>query len=239
MLVGRDARLNLERILRFIEKSAEKGSDIVCMPEACLVNDYQNVVPVEKYLRRVRSKCRELSVWCLLGTYAKKHGMVRNLALLIGRDGAVVHTYAKVNLYRDELEHGVVAGIGNGVIKTQLGSLGVIICFDFAYPEYVKMLSLQGAEIVFCPSFMVDHEGWAELFRAMPVTRAFENSSYFVLTDAVTSDARTAAITTIASPRGTLASIEGREGIALADLDMREIRTLKERFGVLRGTEGG
>jgi predicted amidohydrolase len=236
MLVGDDPDVNLRKILTFLDTAAGRRSDIVCFPEACLVNDYRGAVVVDGYLDEIRAGCRDLSIWCLFGTYARERSGIKNLAYLVDRRGEVAYKYTKVNLYRDELGHGVLPGSmrSNRVVATELGRLGVILCFDFAYPEYVKRLSLQGAEIIFCPSFMVDHRGWSEMFRSMPVTRAFENSSYFVLCDATTRERRTAGITRIAGPKGTLASLEDGEGIVYANLDMRRIRKLKERFGILR-----
>lgn len=72
MLVADDPRPNLRRIQQSITKAATGGSDIVCLPEACLVNDHENAVPVDAYVDEIRARCRDLSVWCLFATYARE-----------------------------------------------------------------------------------------------------------------------------------------------------------------------
>jgi len=122
----------------------------------------------------------------------------------------------------------------NRAIRTDFGTIGIIICFDFAFPEFIKKLSLQGAEIFFCPSFMVDYRGWEDMLRVMPLMRAFENTCYFVHCDAVTSDKRTAAMSYVAEPRGIIASREKREGMIISTLDLAAIRKLRKEFKILR-----
>ena len=234
MLVATDPELNLKTMLRFMEKAASRNSDIVCFPEACLVNDKQNVISIQRHLGIIQSKSRELSMWCIFGSYQKIRGAVRNFAFLIDREGNLVYRYAKVHLYSGEIEQGVLPGRSNRVLETELGKIGIIICFDFAFPEFVKKLSMQGADVIFCPSFMVDCNGWGDMVVSMPVMRAFENTSYFVVCDAVTRDKRTAAISSIAQPEKILSKLEKKQGILFASLRLPRIRKLKRKFRALR-----
>ncbi|MFQ5998209.1 MAG: carbon-nitrogen hydrolase family protein [Candidatus Bathyarchaeia archaeon] len=234
MLVTNDPESNLKTMLRFMEKAASRNSDIVCFPEACLVNDKRNVISIRRHLRVMQSKSRELSMWCIFGSYQKIRDTVRNFAFLIDREGNLVYRYAKVHLYRGEIEQGVVPGQSNRVLETDLGRIGMIICFDFAFPEFVKKLSMQGAEVIFCPSFMVDCDRWGDMVVSMPVVRAFENTSYFVVCDAVTRDNRTAAVSSIAQPEKILSKLEKKQGMLFASLNLPRIRKLKRKFRVLR-----
>ena len=234
MLVEDDPNVNLKNILSFMERAAAKKSDIVCFPETCLVPDERNTMPIKKHLQAIQSKCKALSIWCILGSYLRDRGMIRNLAFLFDRKGQLIYRYGKVHLWKSEIENGVVPGKFSRAIKTELGTFGIIICFDFAFPEFVKKLSMQGAEIIFCPSFMLDYEGWEQMLRMMPVIRAFEKTSYFVHCDAVTPDSRTAAMSYIAEPKKILAALEKKEGLIFATLDLKKIRRSKDEFSILR-----
>jgi predicted amidohydrolase len=234
MLVTDNPDDNLITILASMEKAAEKKCDIICFPEVCLVHDEQKIVSIERHLRSIRSKCKELSIWCILGSYKKERSSIRNFAFLIDHKGRLVYRYAKVHLWKSEVEHGIVPGKFIRVIRTELGKIGIIICFDFAYPEFVKKLSLLGADVIFCPSFMVAYEGWEDMLKVMPLMRAFENTCYFVHCDALTPDSRTAAMSFIAEPRKILARLERREGMLVETLDIRKIRGRKKEFAILR-----
>jgi len=242
MLVQNSPTQNLRTILKYLEIASSQGSDIACFPEACLIHDEKRASAKmdASLFQELRSKCRELSIWCIFGSYAKEeNGLIKNCAYLVDRHGKVVYRYSKAHLYRDELkmQHLVTGGrtMTSRVISTALGNLGVVICFDFAFPEYVKTLSRQGADIIFCPSFLVDCRGWEDMLRAIPTVRAFENTSYFVLCDAVTSDHKTAGMSFIAEPKKLIASSEKEvEGMLFAKLDLQYIRRLKTDFKMLR-----
>jgi predicted amidohydrolase len=234
MLVTDDPDTNLRTILTSMEVAARRKCDIICFPEVCLVHDEEKIVPVEKHLRAIRSKCKELSIWCIFGSYKKERHRIRNFAFLIDRKGNLVYRYAKVHLWKSEIEHGIVPGRFTRAIHTEFGTIGIIICFDFAYPEFLKRLSQQGAEVIFCPSFMVAYRGWEDMLRVMPVMRAFENTCYFVNCDAVTADRRTAAMSSIAEPRRVLSALEKKQGMIVATLNLKAMRNLKKEFDILR-----
>ena len=55
MLVGGDPRTNLRRILTVLDTAARNRSDVVCFPEVCLVNDYEDATDVGAYLDEIRA----------------------------------------------------------------------------------------------------------------------------------------------------------------------------------------
>ena len=236
MLVTDDVEVNLNTILKFIAHAARRKCDIVCFPEVCLVNNEKHVVPIEPHLKAIQSQCKKVSIWCIFGSYQKERSRIRNFAYLIDNTGLLTYRYAKVHLWKTEVDHGIVPGRTTRTIQTRLGKIGLIICFDFAFPSFVRKLALQGAEVIFCPSFMVDYAGWEEMLRTMPLMRAFENTAYFVYCDAVTVDKRTAAMSCIAGPEGIISSIDELPGMIVETLDLKRIRRLRDDFRILRGT---
>ena len=175
---------------------------------------------------KIRNKCKDKSIYCIVGAHLKEKSKIYNSAILINRNGEVDYVYRKVNLFPGLDLKKTSPGKGNNVIKTDFGKIGMIICWDFAFPETVKQLSEKGAQIVFCPSYLLnDAEITKEVFRSYPLTRAFENGVYFVSCDAFTSEVLGESY--ICSPLKVLNKIRNREGIIFSDLDLDELEKLK------------
>lgn len=105
-------------------------------------------------------------------------GKLRNVTVLIGRDGAIVGQYYKVHLPLPEAEWGFDAGEDIPVFDMDFARIGVMTCMDIEYPEHALTLMLRGAEIIFFPHVQ---GGWGEIdweirYRA----RAIDTGLYLV-----------------------------------------------------------
>ncbi|MFI5449560.1 MAG: carbon-nitrogen hydrolase family protein [Candidatus Bathyarchaeia archaeon] len=234
IIVDDNPETNVEKIVRFIDKAAT-NCDLVCFPESSVIHNVKNASDAARFLEIIQQRCRDRSIWCIVGSLQRDGSGVHNYAYLIDRNGKLVYRYAKVHLYEDELRQNIKPGRTGRVIRTELGRLGIIICFDFAFPEFVRRFSLSNVEVLFCLSFMVDYRGWEDLIRGIPLVRAFENTTYYVHSDAVRRNHETAAMSFISSPQRIVASLERREGLIMATLDLARLRRLKKRFAVFKG----
>jgi predicted amidohydrolase len=233
-VVADNPKANVKTMVRFIDKAAKANCDLVCFPESSIIHKVKDASSAARFLEIIQRRCRERLIWCIVGSLERNVNGVHNCAYLIDRNGKLVFRYAKVHLYKDELRQNVKPGRTNRVIRTELGRLGIIICFDFAFPEFVRRLSLRNVDVLFCLSFMVDYRGWEDLIRAIPLVRAFENITFYVHSDAVRRN-ETAAMSFISSPQQIVASLEKREGLIMATLDLARLRRLKKRFAVFKG----
>ncbi len=222
---------NSQQILKFIDKAFNKQADIVCFPETCLNPDNENVIDVSSHIKEIRERCREKSIYCIFGSYIKSGKKIFNTVFLIDRSGRILYKYKKVHLWKSELEN-VSPGKTNKVIRTDFGKIGIINCWDFAFPEFVKNLSKEGAKIIFCPSYLIDYERDEDLLRKIPLVRAFENISYYVSCDAFTDE--TLSESCICHPLKILKTIKKREGIMFEDLNLKEIDSLREYYDLLK-----
>lgn len=75
-----------------------------------------------------------------------------NAAVLIGRDGEVIGRYHKVQPTIGELERGTLPGETAMTFETDLGTMGMLICFDLKFPEVPAALARNGARVAFFPS---------------------------------------------------------------------------------------
>lgn len=221
---------NVKTILNFIDKAAFKSADIICFPESCLGEDVLNIKCKE--IQRIQSKCKEISIYCILGAHIKTKDKIYNSAILINRTGEIQYVYRKKHLFpRLELDE-TSPGKINQIIRTDFGKIGIIICWDFAFSEDIKKLSRSGAQIIFCPSYLLnDAKISKSVFRSYPQTRAFETLSYFVSCDAFTDEVLRESY--ICGPLEILNKIRNREGIIFADLDLKKIDKLRRSYNCL------
>lgn len=227
MKVVQDVEKNLNRIISFIDKAGKRKCDFVCFPETSLVSKIANVVPLKVHIDAIRDACKRNSIWCIFSTYEKENGKIWNIAYVIDRKGKIKYKYKKVNLWRSEAQY-VAKGDINRPVNTEFGKIGVIICYDYVFPEFVNKLGKNGAKIIFAPSYMVDYKRGMSIVRNAPLIRAFENKSYYIHCDAFTKE--TASLSMILDPYRVIREIEGREGMIVATLDLNKIDRIRNYF---------
>jgi|SRR3989338_7073552 len=231
--VTKNALDNLNNIIKYIKKAASKKADIVCFPETSLINSknksYIKKIQLKKYIKIIQNSCKENKIHCIFGTNFLKNNKAYNSAFFIDDEGKAVYRYDKVNLFiKEKNKKKIIAGKNNRIIKTKFGNIGIIICWDIAYPEYIKELSKKGAWIIFCPSYIKNYGRELESYLGLPYSRAFESSCYFVSCDSANKEC--AQYSVICGPSEIYSEIKGKEGIIFAELDKRKINGVRKRY---------
>jgi predicted amidohydrolase len=206
-----------------VHRAGEAGCDVVALPEDTLglgtwevghPRELGNVLPpaVERMLERLgkAASAHRMYLVCCNDTFDA--GEVRNTAFFLGRDGRVIGRYHKVNMPIDELHKR--RGDGFPVFPTpDLGTVGMLICYDMVFPEAARCLALGGADIVFHPTLGGAAIGDGDISLAAFRTRAVENFVYIVVSQRGSGSM-------ILSPQGKiLAKAEGKDDLAIADID--------------------
>lgn len=124
----------------------------------------------------------ELGVHLCVGTYRRgpERGIVYNSAALIGPDGVVLGVYDKTHPFFSEnadLGGWVTPGNDVVVVDTDLGKIGMIICFDGDYPELSRIQAVQGAEVILRPSALLRS---VDLWELTSRARAYDNHVFIV-----------------------------------------------------------
>jgi len=232
--VTNNTEKNLNKIIEYIKKAALRKVDIVCFPETSLVHNKNKKtigkIPIRKYIEIIKKTCKENKIHCIFSTNLIDRNDIYNSAFFIDDKGKVICKYDKVNLFRNE-KGKVKAGKTNKAIKTKFGKIGIIICWDISYPEFVKQLSKQGSWIIFCPSYIKNYGRELESYLQIPYVRAFENCAYFVCCDSANKECAQYSI--ICNPSRITKEIKGKEGLIVADLDRRKIIGLRKRYGLV------
>jgi predicted amidohydrolase len=232
--ITKNTEKNLNEIINYIKKAASKNVDIVCFSEGSLIHSKNKKtikrIPIKRYINIIKENCKENKIHCIFGTNLVEKNKIYNSAFFIDDKGKVIYRYNKVNLFRAE-KGKVIAGKINKIIKTKFGKIGIIICWDISYPEFVKELSKQGAWIIFCPSYIKNYGRELESYLQIPYVRAFENSCYFISCDSANKEC--AQYSVICSPSKIIKKINGKDGLIIAELDRRKIIGLRKRYGLV------
>lgn len=150
------------------------------------------------HLKRYQDLAKELSICIVPGTILEPRDdgdssgepkPLANMCYFIGPDGAVQGSYQKRNLWHPEkgILEASPAPQPHAAFDTPLGRVGLLVCWDIAFPEAMRALVADGAKLVVVPSFWLasddDDEGvpakTAEetlFLDSVCVARAFENT---------------------------------------------------------------
>ena len=169
---------NLEEFKEYIEMAGRQKADIVCLSEGItMVGTGKNLVdvaepipgPTTKYLGEIAKK---YNMYIVAGISELDGLIMYNTAVLIGRNGDLIGKYRKVSLPIEDINIGLTPGNTFPVFDTDFGTIGMMICWDSQFPEVARMLSLNGAEIVFLPIWGGDI--------TLVAARSIENQVYIV-----------------------------------------------------------
>jgi len=227
--VGCDLEQNLRRAQACVAAASEAGAELVCLPEYCLNPVIEHWVDLEAPIQTLSAACRTHRIWAVIGAERGGGDVRRNSVLLIGPDGAVHASYDKVHLWGRERQHFLPGTAPPPMVDIGACRLGLICCWDIAFPSDVADLATRGAELILCPSRLVDYQLDAEPLRALPLARAFENLVYFVLCDALSDDTLSECM--ICHPLGIRHRIARSEGMLIADLDLNALAELRAYYG--------
>jgi formamidase len=203
----RQMRANTERMLSMIDSAVAGAAPflpvrLVVFPEfahaapvfptvAELLEKLAIAIPNE-HTERLEQKAREHNLYIQSGTMleadAKYPNVVFNTTCLIGPEG-ILYKYRKVNTWLPYEVHASPHDLQGydeplfPVADTPIGKIGCAICYDWLFPEAMRQLAANGAEILIRVSAYMDPWGatepmdwWTVINRA----RAIENLSYVV-----------------------------------------------------------
>jgi len=139
---------------RWLDAAGAKGADIALLPE--LFNGIDDPMKAEHEDGPSRSlmaeKARRWKMHVSGSTYVWRGDMVFNTAPLFDRGGKLIGIYDKNMVYEPELDAGATPGRGFPVFETDIGRIGIMICYDSWFPETAQLLALKGAELILFPN---------------------------------------------------------------------------------------
>lgn len=190
----RDRDDNLRRGLMALRDAAREGAEVVCFAELGMewfhpqrpakggVASFAETVPGPT-TDAVAKVARECGVAVVMNLFEREGDRCYDTSPVIDADGSLLGRTRMIHItdYPCFHEKGYYTPGDTGVpvYDTRAGRIGVAICYDRHYPEYMRALSLRGAEVVFVPQAGAVGE-WPEgLYEGEMRVAAFQNG-YFV-----------------------------------------------------------
>jgi predicted amidohydrolase len=192
---------NVDKCVEYVERCvAATGAELVVLPESASTGFTPGVPPEQLWelvddlpghiTAPLQQTAARLGVHLVVGTYARgaTPGTVHNVAVLVTPDGELAGVYRKSHLFRGEAraEGGwVVPGDQAVVVRTELGSIGLMICFDGDFPELARVMAVRGAEVIVRPSALLRS---ADIWELTNRARAYDNHVFVVGANATGAD---------------------------------------------------
>ena len=182
---GPTVEKNISMMSEFLDKAGQAGCDIVCLPEGWPTCDTGlGMTKVEANTLggsasvMMSQKAKQYKMYIVSGLYSWVGDTLKNVAVFYDRQGRIQGVYEKIQLPDSETEQGAVPGNTFPVFTTDFGKIGILICWDSAFPEVSRMLAVNGAEILFCPIWgdVRGPESWKITARS----RAIDNGVFFI-----------------------------------------------------------
>ncbi|MEM2046417.1 MAG: carbon-nitrogen hydrolase family protein [Candidatus Jordarchaeales archaeon] len=169
---------NFRNVSRLVNETVRRGNvDLVCLPEKWNIKEGNPLTDSESpdgpSIRFLESIAEEYGVYVLGGSvWEKWNGKVYNVSRLMDRSGRCIGVHRKIHLYGMEKQF-FEPGNSLEPCETEFGKVGLTVCFDLAFPEVARILTLKGADIILNPAFIPSDgvENWHIYVKA----RALEN----------------------------------------------------------------
>ena len=239
---GPSARENLERGAEAFVHAARRGARLVAFAELAFsrfhpqrparTNPASKAEPIPGPTTELFSRlAAEHGVVAVLNLFERKGKRTYDASPVIDADGRLLGATRMMHIMEGpgfhERSYYRPGGAGPFVFATAIGRVGVAICYDRHFPEYMRGLALLGAEIVVIPQAGVAGE-WPEgVFEAEVRVAAFQNGYFAALANRV---GREAVLdfgggSFVCDPDGRVIARapEGRDALLVADCDLSRI----------------
>ncbi|MDX1420156.1 MAG: nitrilase-related carbon-nitrogen hydrolase [Rubricoccaceae bacterium] len=236
-----DRDANRQRGLAAVQEAASRGADLVAFAELAFEPFYPQRHATPETLARAEpipgpttdafaALARDLGVVIVLNLFERDGGRTFDSSPVIDADGRLLGVTRMVHItdYEGFHERDYYAPGDGGapVYDTAAGRLGVAICYDRHFPEYMRSLALDGADLVVVPQAGTVGEWPDGLYEAELQVAAFQNGYFAALVNRVGPEERLhfAGESFVCAPDGRVIARagSGTEEVLIADLDLDE-----------------
>lgn len=225
-----DPDANVARLGQLLPQAAK--ADLVVLPE--LANSGYNFLSRQmaedtaetdsgRFVQFLTQQAADLDCHIVSGYNERDGGQLFNSAVLVGPQG-LIGKYRKQHLFVNEPDFFAPGNVGLPVFDLGFCRVGLLICFDWMFPEAWRILALKGADVICHPSNLVI-PGLCQ--RAVPI-HALINGVYTITANrtGTEGDLTFTGLSTIASPRGEVLAqaTQAEEGVVVVDIDITRAR---------------
>lgn len=248
-----DPKDNIATVAELLTQLPEARPQVVVLPEAfsCFgAGDKAQLEMAEPYpngtvQNQLASLAKQHGIYLLAGTLPVAAGeRFAAASLLFGPDGHCLSRYDKIHLFDVDVADNTKqyresqwTRPGSEVVTaaTDVGVVGMSVCYDLRFPELFKALRNAGAEIIALPSAFTRVTGQAH-WHALVRARAIEQQVFMVAPNQVgqhDNGRETYGHSIIVSPWGEILAEQAEgEGIISCAVDLTDIRSIREQMPV-------
>lgn len=254
---GPDEKENTQKTIERIYEAASRGAQIICLQELFAAQYFPQYVKEENYslskpaddetLSEKKKIAAERSVVLIVPFYEKTApGVYFNSAAVIDANGELLGITRKNHIpdgpQYHEKYYFVPGNTGYPVYKTKYGVIGVGICWDEWFPEVARILTLQGAQILFYPSAIGSEPNYPDLSTRAAWEKAISahGISNGVFVAAINRVGREQGMafyggSFVSDPMGNiLQSLHEDEGVLIETVNLQEIERARNLLQFLR-----
>jgi len=243
-----DNESNIVKGLKNIDKAAEMGAELAVFAELAFTRFYpqyranKNLSELAEPVpgpttKRFMDKAKEHNMVIVINLFEIEKGHTYDSSPVIDSDGSLLGTTRMVHIadyecfyeksYYEEGNHGAQ------VYNTAVGKVGVAICYDRHYPEFMRALGVKGAEVVVIPQAGTIGEWPDGLYEAELQVASFHNGYFCALANRVGKEDQMefAGESVITNPEGRIIaqSPSGIDDILIHNLDLSEVEKSNAR----------
>ncbi len=242
-----DRHANFEKVSKLLKPFENKTLDLIVLPELWNSGWYCAFYPEvaesadnSETLEYLSNLARKFNSNIIGGSYVKKmpDGKLKNTCPVFDRSGKLVCEYDKMHLYSylgsDEGKY-AESGSNPVIADTDIGKIGLSVCYDIRFPELFRKYSLNCADLLLnvaaWPKTRKNH--WVTLQKA----RAIENQSFMIAvsqTGKIKEDEYNLGYSMIVNPYGEIvASLQEEEAVLEYEINLDEMRELRNKIPTL------
>lgn len=238
---------NVEKMIGSIEAvMQDRDVSLIIFPELAttgyecsdLYSKLAETFPEGETIKKLAAEAKKWDVHLVFGFVekAEKEGsdVLYNSAALIDNKGNALGCYRKSHLVEGEETQFFEKGKEYRVYDTAIGKIGIMICWDTAYPEVARILALKGAEIIVVPAAWEEPKGGD--WDIVQCARSFDNVVYVASCNHVGTDRDLTFFgkSKIVGPIGrTIVEADDKEAIVKAEVDLGALPELRNGYYVL------
>ncbi|NMI82961.1 carbon-nitrogen hydrolase family protein [Marine Group I thaumarchaeote] len=240
---------NLTKIISYISKAASKNAALCAFPEFMMFYTSSSQTPKQlanlaetingNFVTTIAKAVKENQIQVVGSFYEKsrKKDHVYDTSFLISKSGKVLSTYRKIHLY-DALgfkeSNKMISGSNiTKPVKTSIGKIGMMICYDLRFPEMARSLATAGAEVLVIPSAWVKGNMKEEHWVTINKTRAIENGCYVIAPDQVGNIYCGRSL--VVDPYGKiLLDMKKKQGIGFVNIDLNKVKQTRKILPLLK-----
>jgi len=248
-----DKRENFVRGVESTRKAAAAGAKVICFAELAFEPFYPQVPAGDGFAElaetipgpmtdRFAELAAELGVVIVLNLFERDGDKTYDSSPVIDADGTLLGVTRMIHITEYECFHeqGYYSPGDNGapVYDTKFGKIGVAICYDRHYPEYMRAMAVAGAELVVVPQAGSVGEWPDGLYEAELRVAAFQNGYFTALCNRVGAEEKLtfAGESFVCDPMGNVVARaeQGTDEVLLCDVDLQKTKDSHARKLFLR-----